>query len=495
MSLVPVWLFAIPFAAALICASVGVWFRSVCRPLCIAAMLGTAALAVASNFMVAADGPMQTFLGGWAPPIGIYFLVDHLNAFVATVVGVVGLVVVVGSGAAVERQLARRRVFFHALAMLNIAGLMGMTVTHDLFNMYVFVEVVSLSAYALTASGGRGAPRAALRYLLIGSLGASLYLIGVGFLLAETGSLNMTDVAARLGEADPRTLVVSGVLIVVGFAVKMGLFPLHAWMPDAYSRASAAGASLMAPLVTKVSAYAMIRVLFWVYGAALLREEALVLDLIAWAGAVAVVVGGVMALMQADLFRLLAYSSISQMGIVALGIGLANDASLTGGIMHIANDALMKGALFLAASAIFLRYNIRRVDQLRELRGRAPWLSATIVLSGLSLVGLPPMCGFFGKWYVLKGALEADRWVLAGMVVLGSLASAGYVARLIEALFFAQIPDERQPAASGPRVRLTVAAALLLGAGVLVLGLLSGPLIDSVIRPAVQAALGTGSGS
>jgi len=373
--------------------------------------------------------------------------------------------------------------------MLIIAGLMGMTVTHDLFNMFVFVEVVSISAYALTASGGTGAPRAALRYLLIGSLGASLYLLGVGFLLAATGSLNMTDVAGRLAEADSRLVVVAAVLITVGLSVKMGLFPLHLWMPDAYSRASMAGATLMAPLVTKVSAYALLRVLYWVFGASMLREQAELLTLLAWAGGVAVIVGGVMALVQQDLFRLLAWSSISQMGIVALGIGLANESALVGGIMHIANDAIMKGALFLAASVILMRYNLRRVDRLWELRGRAPWVSAVIVVGGISLVGLPPMCGFFGKWYVLKGALTDDRWALAGAIILGSLASAAYVARLIEALFFAQVPDEQNPPPTGATARTTMFAALLLGAAILAVGLASGPLIDAVIRPALPEGL------
>jgi len=489
MDLLPVYLFAIPFGAAMICAALGVWCKPLCKPVATLAMLATAVLAVQANFIVAADGPLRSYMGGWAPPIGIEFLVDPLSAFVAAVVGVIGLIVIVGSGASVDRQLNQRTTFFYSVALLTIAGLMGMTVTHDLFNMFVFVEVVSLSAYALTATGGTGSPRAALRYLLIGSLGASLYLLGVGFLLAATGSLNMTDVATHLPQADQRLVVVSAVLIVVGLAVKMGLFPLHAWMPDAYGRASMAGATLMAPLVTKVSAYALLRVLYWVFGVAMLREQAELLNLLAWAGAIAVVVGGVMALVQQDLFRLLAWSSISQMGIVALGIGLANESSLTGGIMHIANDAIMKGALFLAASAIFMRFNLRRVDRLWELRGRAPWLSAVIVVTGLSLVGLPPMCGFFGKWYVLKGALVDDRWALAGAVILGSLASAAYVARLIEALFFAKVPDETHPPPAGRQVWVMMGCALLLGGAVVALGLASGPLIEAVIRPALPAGL------
>jgi len=330
--------------------------------------------------------------------------------------------------------------------------------------------------------------RAALRYLLIGSIGASLYLLGVGFLYAATGSLNMSDVAERLGEADPRLIGVAAALTIGGLAIKMGLFPLHAWMPDAYSRAPMAGAALMAPLVTKVSAFALYRVLFWTFGLDLLIEQRVLLDLLAWAGAFAVILGAVMALLQNDLWRLLAYSSISQMGIVALGIGLASEASMTGGIMHIANDALMKATLFLAATVIFMRYGIRRVDQLWQLRGRAPWLAVSIVIGGWSLVGLPPMCGFFGKWYVLKGAVEAERWGLAAAIIVGSLASAAYVARLIEGLFFARIPEDA-PARPLDRNTTTVAFSVALAVGIVLLGLFSGPFIETLVQPALPEGM------
>jgi multicomponent Na+:H+ antiporter subunit D len=488
MGLLPVYLFLVPFLAALLCAVTGALWRPLSRAIALVGMLVTAATAIWTNVAVARHGALHTYMGGWEPPVGIELMVDPLGAFVAAIVAIIGFAVILAAGASVERELTRRDTFFYAVAMLMISGLMGMTVTHDLFNMFVHLEVVSLSAYALTAAGGRGAPRAALRYLLIGSMGASLYLLGVGFVYAATGTLNMTDAAARLAEADPRLVLVAAVLIVVGLAVKMGLFPLHLWMPGAYSLAPMGGASLMAPLVTKVSAYALLRVLFWVFGAGLLREQAVLLNLLAWAGALAVIVGAVMALLQSDLWRLLAYSSISQMGIVAMGMGLANEAAMTGGILHIGNDALMKGALFLAATAMLMRFGVRRVDELWRLRGRSRWIPPVVVVSGLSLIGLPPMCGFFGKWYVLKGALEADRWALAAALILGSLATAAYVARLVEGMLFSKTPEtaERPPARG---VVLTLVISSLLALGVIAFGLLSGRVIDGLILPGLPAGL------
>jgi multicomponent Na+:H+ antiporter subunit D len=337
------------------------------------------------------------------------------------------------------------------------------------------------------AAGGRGAPRAGLNYLIIGSLGASLYLMGVGFLFAATGSLNMADVARLLADAEPRLVLVGGLLIVAGLGVKMALLPLHMWMPAAYQRAPAAAAALMAPLVTKVSAYALIRVLFWVFADGAMATERLLLELLALAGAAAIVVGGVLALVQSDLRRLLAYSSIGQMGVVALGIGLANTSGITGAVLHIANDALMKGILFLVAGMALLRFGVRNVDELNRLRGRAPWTAAAAAVAGLSLVGIPPLSGFFGKWYVLSGALADGRWGLAAALVIGSLASIGYVFRIIEQLFFVRGADDAPGREGSPGV---VVACVVLALLVIVVGLANERLVTWLIVPGLPALPG-----
>jgi multicomponent Na+:H+ antiporter subunit D len=477
----PILLFLIPFITALVSATAGWLVRGTERWIALAGLVATAAVAVVTLPRVLADGTMHTHLGNWPPPIGIEVLLDPLSAGMAVLVSVVALIVVAGAAPLVARELSGREASFYGLVMLLVSGLMGMVITGDLFNLFVQLEVAALSAYALVAAGGRGAPRAGLNYLIIGSIGASLYLMGVGFIYGATGSLNMADVARLLQGAEPDLILVGGLLIIAGTGIKMALFPLHMWMPAAYSRAPSAAAAVMAPLVTKVSAYVLIRVLFWVFGARSLNVETVFLDLLAYAGAAAMVAGGLLALMQQDLRRLLAYSSIGQMGIVALGIGLASPESLTGAVLHIANDALMKAALFLAAGVALLRFGVRDVDQLSQLRGRAPWTAAAMTVAGLSLVGVPPLAGFFGKWYVLSAALSAGRWPLAAALVLSSLATVGYVFRIVERLYFSQRRDD-EPAREGG---IAVVACVVFAVLIIVFGLSNEAIVSNLIVPAL----------
>lgn len=478
----PVLLFLLPFTAALIVAALGWLVAGSARVVAVIALVLTAATSAWGTMRVLAEGSLQTQLGGWAPPIGIEVLLDPLSAFVSLVVGFVALIVVTGSLGQVRRELAGRETVYYACVLLLVSGLMGIVITGDLFNLFVQVEVASLSAYALVAAGGRGAPRAGLSYLILGSFGASLYLTGVGFLFAATGTLNMADLARLLGDADPRLVAVGGLLIVGGLGVKMALFPLHMWMPPAYARSPVVAAAVMAPLVTKVSAYALLRIMFWVFGADPGIGRDVLLHVIALAGGAAMLAGGVLALLQTDLRRVLAYSSIGQMGIIATGIGLGSSTSLTGAVLHIANDALMKGALFLVAGVALLRFGVSRIDELHRLRGRAPWTAAAVVIAGLSLVGIPPLSGFFGKWYVLSGALAAGRWDLAAALIISSLATIAYVFRIIEQLFFTK-PSDEVTVREGPRG--AVVAAVILAALIILVGIGNARIVSLLVLPAL----------
>lgn len=484
---IPVLLFFLPFVSALLIAGLAPFVPRATRPLALIALLATALLAVRAVPLALAHGSLRTDVGGWAPPIGIELVVDPLSALMAVLVAVTATVVLAGTAAFAREEYGHREPIFLALTLLLVSGLMGIVTTGDLFNLFVHLEVASLSAYALIASGTRGAPRAGLRYLLIGSFGASLYLAGIGFLYGATGTLNMADLASRIGAADPRLVRAGGLLIVTGLAVKMGLYPLHLWMPSAYARGPVASVALMAPLVTKVSAYALLRLLFWTFGVGTAVGDLPLAEVTAWLGAAAVVAGGAMAFVHDDFRRVLAYSSVGQIGIVAMGIGLADVSGLTGAILHLVSDALVKGALFVAAGIAVLRFGVRDVDDLHRLRGRAPWTSAAIAVAGLSLIGVPPLAGFYGKWYVLNGALMEGRWAFVGAIALGSIASIGYVFRIIERLYFVPAPTEADDTREGNTA--TVATAVLFALGAVVFGLVNAHVVATYVSPALPAAV------
>jgi multicomponent Na+:H+ antiporter subunit D len=484
----PVLLFLVPFVGALLCVLAG-WLRpGAAAILAAASMVLTAGLCVWAAYNVWSFGPLHTDLGGWAPPLGIRWQLDALSALLILLVGIIGAGVLASSARSIRTQLPHRQPVYYACALLLVSGLMGMALTADLFNLFVHLEVASLSGYALVAGGRKPAIRAALDYLIIGTIGASMYLLGVGFLYASTGTLNMAEAAALLAQGDARLNVVGLLLITVGLAVKMGLFPLHTWMPAAYATAPAPAGALMAPLATKVSAYALVRILFWVVQVDALEQQQVVLTMLAWTGAVGMIFGAVQAIRQTDLWRLLVYSSISQMGLIALGLGLADVDSLTGAILHIANDAVMKGALFLAAAAILARFGIRRIEHLPRMRGLAPWTMAVFIVAGLSLIGIPPLCGFYGKWYVLSAAIEQQAWVFVAAILIGTLATAVYVFRLYELLFFAPA-DRPATIEPGPKLDVMGMASVLLAAGIVVLGLFNEAVVSHVIWPILPGGL------
>ncbi|MGH7277854.1 MAG: proton-conducting transporter membrane subunit, partial [Candidatus Rokuibacteriota bacterium] len=378
------------------------------------------------------------------------------------------------TGPSVRSSHPRAAAVYYALALLVVTGLLGMIVSGDLFNVFVFLEVSSIASYALVASGGGPGLAAAFRYLVLGTAGASFYLLGVGFLYALTGSLNMADLAARLPPLADSPLFTGGVaFIAVGLAIKMGLFPLHGWLPDVYTHAPSHVASLLAPIATKASAYVLARVLLYV-----LHAGVPVTTLVAWAGAAAVVAGGALALRQVDARRLLAYSSVSQMGYIALGIGVGNTIGLAGAYLHILNHALMKAALFLALGAA--AFAGRGPALTAGGLGRMPVTGACAIVAALSMVGVPPVGGFFSKWYLLQGAIEAGQPLLVAAILAGSLLAAVYMYRLTEAVWFGKPAPRATLEAPVPML----VALVLLATGIVAAGLGNAAIVAHLLLPA-----------
>ena len=372
----------------------------ICAALCVfvpgrmahglASLAAVSALAAAALllFETLVQGPRSYLLGGWAAPWGIEYRVDPLSAFVLVVVSAVAALLFPFTRTSVEREVEEgRRPHFYALLLLSLAGMTGITITGDLFNLFVFLEIASLAAYVLVAFGReRRARLAALRYLVAGTVGATFVLIGIGLLYASTGTLNMRDVASRLAPVAEGAAPMSAfAFLVLGIAIKMAIFPLHAWLPGAYAHAPSVASAFLAGSATKVAVYALIRVIFGVFGADYAFGRLSVDGILIPCAALGVLAGALMALYQRDLRRTFAWSSVSQIAYMALGTALASATGLAAALVHLMNHALMKSAIFVALGAVAHRIGSADLDAVAGLGRRMPLTFAGLAVACLGL--------------------------------------------------------------------------------------------------------------
>ncbi len=466
----------------------GTWKKHIAYPILMLGAITACAFSSTGLAVVLSEGTMRYTLGGWAPPIGIEYVLDELSSFMLVFISGISLFVLFHSHQSVLFELPDKVVPFYGVSALFLGGLSGIVVTGDLFNLYVFLEITALSGYALVAVGQPKAPIAAFRYLLVGTIGATFYLLGLGYLFLLTGSLNMIDVRNIL-LLSPHNFayVVAIVMMVVGFAFKMALFPMHGWLPDAYTYAPSTGTALMAPLGTKVSAYALIRLLFYVFDKNVISSQLHIMDVIAWLSAIGILYGSVLAIAQNDLKRMLAYSSIAQIAYVGLGLSLGNSYGLIGALLHILNHGVMKATLFLVSGNLQFKTGNSTISLLNQsVRKRMPWTSAAFVVAALSMIGIPPTAGFFSKWYLVLGGIEASHWIFVAVILISSLLNAVYFFRVIEAMYLykgkSNTTETEQPQKAEVPFGMLI-PTLVLASFVLLLGLLNVVIVEHVLMP------------
>ncbi len=440
---------------------------------------------------VVTDGPLSYELGGWPPPIGIEYVLDPLSAFMVTIVALIGLLICIYPVDAAFDLRPHRGVPLYPLALLLLTGLTGVMLSGDLFHLFVMLEIYAIATYGLVSLGGDRGVLAALRYLLLGTVGSGLYLLGVGFLYFSTGTLNMADMAASLPPvADSPAVLGAMGLIVIGLSLKMALFPLHVWLPDAHSFSPPGVAALLAAVQVKAAAYALVRILFDVLGPAYLDADGLpVSTALVWFGLAGIIVGSWLAIRQTDLKRMLAYSTVAQLGYIGVGIGLASPLALVGALLHVLNHALMKSGLFLVAGGIIQQTGLKKIPRFTGLGKRMPWTMAGFAIAALSMVGIPPLAGFWSKFYLVWGALEVGNWVVAVVVSTSSLLTLVYFVRLFEQIFVREpveqvILDAEEP---GPRIVGTVGVLAL---AIIAVGLFNAVLVSQVLGPVATRMLG-----
>ncbi|MGR3219691.1 MAG: proton-conducting transporter transmembrane domain-containing protein [Candidatus Anammoxibacter sp.] len=388
---------------------------------------------------VVKSGTISYWLGGWEPPWGIEYAIDYLNGFVLVVVSFISFVVAFYSRKSVESEIDKDKITsFYAVYMLFITGLLGIVITGDLFNLYVFLEISSLAGYTLIASSrNRGALMASYNYLILGTIAGTFILIGIGHIYMQTGTLNIADLRERLPEFYHSTVVLTAfAFFTVGLCLKVALFPLHVWLPKVYGYAPSVVSTIMAAVGTKVGLYAMLRVMFGVFKVEFDLEVVPVTKILLIVSSIAILAGSILAIAQTRLKWMLAYSSIGQVGYIVLGATLLNQTAMTGSIIHILNHALMKGTLFLVVGCIVYKLGIEDISELKGLGKKMPFTMAAFTIAGLSMIGVPLTVGFVTKWHIAIGALDAGMWYFVPVLIVSSLLTAVYFWRIIEMIYF-----------------------------------------------------------
>jgi multicomponent Na+:H+ antiporter subunit D len=487
MSHLPILIVAVPLVAAVAAAVVGLASARAARLITLAALASSHLAALGALRAALAHGTWRYPLAGWTEPWGIECVVDPLAGAMAVLVSFMALLATLYGNPSTGGAGAARGGVGYALHLLLAGGLLGIVVAGDAFNLFVFLEISSLAGYGLVAAGGDRAVVAAFRYLLVGTIAASFYLLGVGYLYALTGTLGLADLAARLPDVAETGVVATALaLIVVGLALKIALFPLHGWLPDAYALAPVPTSSFIASVAGKVGVYVLLRFLFFVFPEQPAAARAL--DLLGVVAAVAVVAGSLLALAQTDLRRMLACSSVGQIGYVVLGLALANAAGLVGALLYAVNHAFMKACLFMASGSVSERIGAESVSAYAGAARRVPLSMAAFAVAGLSMIGLPPTGGFFAKWYLVLGALERGAWAFVAAIVASSLLTAVYVFRVLELAYFRApaepTPGER-PRAAASELQPRLVPVLALALGVLGLGLFNQALVEAALLPAL----------
>ncbi len=427
----------LPLVAAPLCIAV----RNARAAWWIAFVASTAAAFVAWRLLdaVTLGAPVRYAVGGWAPPAGIELYIDFLNATVLLLVAGISSVALVYARRSVERTIERgRRYLFWAAWLLCLTGLSGITITGDAFNVFVFLEVSSLSTYMLVSFGvERRAYTAAFRYVILGSVGASFILIGIGFLYAATGTLNMVDLAHRLpAVTESRTVLVAFSFLTIGLMIKAAVFPLHAWLPNAYQYAPIAATVFLAGTATKVSLYVLVRFFHAIFGVEYSFGQLFLNGVLLPAAVAGFVVMSLVAIFQTDLRRMLAFSSVAQVGYIVAGFALATQPGIAAGLVHMVNHGVVKAALFMATGCLIYRLGHAHAPSFDDVYRRMPFTCTAFALAGAGLVGVPLTAGFVSKFALVGAMLERGLWPVAALIVLSSLFAVIYIGRVVEIMIF-----------------------------------------------------------
>jgi len=430
--------------------------------------------------MVQTSGVILYEFGNWQPPWGIAFKIDGIN---------IGLQIIFSSFVLITTFYSRK-IFLseihpddsgkaYSLWLLAVGSLNGIILTNDIFNLFVFLEISALSSISLIALGAgmnRKALLAAFNYLIIGAIGATFYVIGVGFAYSMTGTLNMSDLVIQLSQYSTGQLAIFAGMsfMLIGLMVKSAIFPLHLWLPPAYSYAPSAVSTLFAALATKAILYFFVRLIYEVFT---FYDHYLIifLDYVLMPLSVsAIFVGTIIAIYQDDIKKLLAYSSIAQIGYITLAFSMNDQSGITAGFIHIFNHALIKGGLFMAIG--YFAFSSQDRVTLSSINGygqKYPITSFALLICGVSLIGIPLTNGFVSKLYLFQALYYNHMFITIALVAISSALAVIYFWKIVESLWFSSIKTE--VVSEDPAIYIPL---WIVAISIIIFGVFSAPIVE-----------------
>ncbi len=484
------------------------WKKDFCAPLATLVVGAVFIAALVIAYHVNQGLIIRYAVAHWEPPWGIELVVDSISSMMLALLSGISFLILVYSYAAVRHELDSKVIgWYYTAFLLTLAGMIGLVITNDIFNMYVFIEVTGIGACSLVAAKGtRQATEAALKYLLLATIGSGFILFGIGFVYMMTGHLNLTFIAAELAQVKdsyPFLIWTALSFFTVGLGVKSALFPLHLWLPDAHSSAPSPSSAVLSSLVVKVYIITFLKILFIAFGLEIFHET-FIRHLIIVLSVIAMLAGSFFAFVQIELKRRLAYSTVAQVGYVFLGIGLGTPWGLAAGMLHIVVHAFMKTCLFLTAGAFYYQTGIKKVNQFSGMGYKMPITMGAFTIAAFSMVGIPLFGGFISKYGLGIGSLEADLPALILVIILSGLLNATYYFPIIGQAYFSQedgahetsthdsshhkaAPDNKQFQKDQIPISMLI-PIVILALGIIYLGIFPGVILD-FINQTVSAIL------
>ncbi len=408
-------------------------------------------------------GYVSEVIAGWKAPWGINLIITPFSGFLVSLISFMGFVIWL-------YQYRFKRVIdvgelksYGILQMMMITGAIGIIITGDIFNMFVFLEIVAITAISLTSFyRHRDGAEAGFKYLLIGGFSSTLILLAILLLYTQVGTLNMAEISEKIHLVPQGMKATILVLFIVGFGIEAEMFPLNGWAPDAYSQAPGPTSAAFAGIVVKAGVYGLIRIIFTLFDI----EGAF--DFLIIGGLVTMIIAEFSALKQTNLKRMLAYSSIGQMGLVLIAFGIGTKTAVFAALFLMFNHAVIKSLLFMTGSILMYNSKDKTISTLNGMGKKLPFISLLFSLGAFAIVGLPPFSGFWSKLYILTAAAGEEMILLIGAILAVSIVEIVYYFRVVSKMYFAE--ETEHITIFKPSVNAKIAMGIL-GAVILIIGL------------------------